>query len=330
MEIPAWVALADRLERDIRRLRPGDPYPPTAVVARRVRAGTAAVNRALQLLVRRGVLSRSQRRGAVVRRPPREAAVRLVHVVAPTEAVEGEGLFRDGTLLGLQAALPGARIRIVPLPAGEDPAAARRFVDGLLGGREDGFVLVRSTLALQRVVAASRLPAVVAGSTFPSVDLPFVNRDNRLIGRLLARRLLARRRRRFLVLLRERHQPGDDRLLDAVRETLDAAGLGCGSLVTRSMPGDRKAVREEVRSLPGRGWAVICRTVPLAEGAAAAGRRDLDLAVCDVFGAPSRFLHARLAADPEEVGLRLGEALLGRGPSVDLPVVLVEPKGALR
>lgn len=335
---PDYVRLAERIERDIRarRLRPGDRCPSTAQMARRLGAGTAAVNRALQLLVRRGVVRRKQRVGTVVERAG-TSPLKAVHIVVAREAVEAEGLFRDGTLLGLQEALPSAALRFEFTPPDEDAAAADLFVRGLVGGSEKdaGFVLVRSSLALQRAVEALGLPAVLSGSRYPSVRaLPYVNRDNRQIGRLLAGRMLRRRRRRFLALLRARHTPGDDLFLDAVRETLDRAGLGAGALTTRSLPVDPDVVREEVRVLLAgtKGpTAVLCRNVPMAEAAAdgaRAARAEVDLAVCDYFphaGGPApRCAYTRCAWSAEEIGRRLGAALLGRA-SVDVPMELVEP-----
>lgn len=344
---PQYLALADLIERDIRarKLRSGDRYPATAEVAKKLGAGTGAVNRALQLLVRRRVLRRKQRIGTVVDLAPTEApALSSIHIVVARDAVEAEGLFRDGTLLGLQEAVPSAKLHFDFTPPLEDPGLAARFIDDLLKGteRDAGFVLVRSSLALQRAVEASGLPCVLSGSRFPSVTgLPYVNRDNRMIARLLAKHLLRRRRRKLLVLLRSQHSPGDDHLLDALRDQLDRAGLGAGSLVTRSLPTDAAAVRHEVRSLlsaPKPPTAILCRNVPMSEAADAGARaagRSVPIAVCDYFphaGGPApRFPYTRPVDGPEETGRRLGRALLGmaagKNPddlSLDTPMELVQ------
>lgn len=334
---PDYVRLADEIERDIRsrRLKRGERYPSTPEIAKRLGAATSTVNRALQLLVRRGVVTRKQRSGTVVDlSAPPSPGIGAIHIVVAKEAVESEGLFRDGTLLGLQEAVPSARLHFDFTPPDEDPEAAARFIETLIGGteRDSAFVLVRSSLALQRAVAASGLPAVISGSRYASVKgLPSVNRDNAAIGRLLARHMLGLRRRRLLVLLRARHMPGDDALLDALRGELDAAGLGAGSLITRSLPTDPDVVRAEVRALldgPRPPNGVVCRNVPMAL-AARALKRDVELAVCDYFphaeGPAPGCVYTRPTLSPEDIGRRLGQALLKPDvPSFDIPMELVE------
>ncbi len=85
------------------------------------------------------------------------------------------------------------------------------------------------------------LPAVVFGSLYPSVEgLPFVDRDQRRIGRLLAEHLLARGHKRILLLARQRMLPGDYLAIDAVRDTMDAAGLLAGRSVLLFYEGGEK------------------------------------------------------------------------------------------
>ena len=62
------VDLANQIEADIRRRRlsPGDAYITTAETARMLRASGTTAHKALQVLVKRGVIERKQRRGAVI------------------------------------------------------------------------------------------------------------------------------------------------------------------------------------------------------------------------------------------------------------------------
>src|SRR5688572_1144561 len=97
-EAPDYVRLADLIEKDIRdrRLRAGERYPSTPEIARKLGAATSTVNRALQLLVRRRVVARKQRSGTVVLSPGERPRIAAIHIVVAKEAVETEGLFRDG------------------------------------------------------------------------------------------------------------------------------------------------------------------------------------------------------------------------------------------
>src|SRR4249919_1108185 len=80
---PKIVQLATALQRDIqdKRLAPGDPYLNTADAARLLGVSTVAANRALQLLVKRDVLCRRQRRGTFIADPKQGSDPTLIERV---------------------------------------------------------------------------------------------------------------------------------------------------------------------------------------------------------------------------------------------------------
>jgi DNA-binding transcriptional MocR family regulator len=105
--IPRIVQLATRVEQDIRsrELRPGDPYINTEEVARMLGVTKLLANRAMQLLAKRRVLHRRQRKQVVIaegilsmKRPP----VRCVHFLVQKDYLKTEGLLVDGVLVGMQ------------------------------------------------------------------------------------------------------------------------------------------------------------------------------------------------------------------------------------
>ena len=68
-------------------------------------------------------------------------------------------------------------------------------------------------------MAASGLPVVVFGHPYPSVEnLPFIDRDQRAIGRLLAEYLLAGGYRRIALFMRQRILRGDHLMMEGARE----------------------------------------------------------------------------------------------------------------
>lgn len=325
---PRIVELADRLSADIRErlLKPGDAYLTTAEAARLLGISTTTANRAMQLLVQRNVLARSQRKGSTVAAPvtPVARELRCVHVLAQRRYVEVEGVLADGQVIGIQSVFPNTVIRYDFLPEnGEVPEIERLTRAALASRQPEGFVMVRASLGAQRALAACGLPVVLSGTPFPSVrGLSWMDRDHRAVGRLLAEHLLQKRVGWVLVLMRERMQQGDNLVLDSVRDTLAAAGMRPDDLTLRCLPDDPEATGAEVACLleskRERG-GIICRGAPLVEaartGAALASlkaARQPIITACDLFGsnyARASYPYVRPLLEPQPWGARVGELL---------------------
>jgi DNA-binding LacI/PurR family transcriptional regulator len=254
-------------------------------------------------------------------------------------------LLADGRVIGIQGELPGADIQFSFLPDGGETALVERLTRQALATRQpEGFVAARAPLAMQRALAASGMPVVLAGTAFPCVaGLPWIDRDHRGIGRLLAAHLLEQGAEWIALFMRERMLQGDHLVFDAVRDTLGAAGRPADALALRCLPGDTAVIDSEVRHLlaerRGRG-AILCRGTPQADAVTAAlrtyGARPAPLvAVCDVFGLQAGdcpYPHARPVLGPEAWGALIGRMLVGqaRGESLDpnheiVPVELAVP-----
>lgn len=323
------VDLADRILDDIRRrkLRPGDPYLNTAEIARLLRVSGTAANRALQLLGQRQVLERRQRRGTFIAAPAPagdEAALRRVHLVVHRDYLRTEGLLADGVVLGIQGALPRAEIQFDFLPESDELAYVQGLVgDALRDPRSAGFVLVRSSVFTQRLLAASGLPAVVNGTLQPSIDgLASVDRDHRQIGRLTGQYMLERKCRRVALLLRDHVGAGDHLLLDALSAELAAQGFSADRLIVRCLPADEAVAQVAVSSLITQGptpLGLICRSEPLARGAVAAvaklpsaNQRRFPIALCDSYrsdAGPLRVPRIVMQLGPEDFGRQIGRLL---------------------
>ncbi len=279
---PRIVAVAETILGDIRRrkLRPGDAYLDTAATARLLRVSGSTVNRALQLLAQRGILQRRQRQGTIVldagpRQP--DAILRRVHLVVREDHLRTEGLWAEGVLLGLQVALPGAELQFNFRPEVNEAEYVQRLIHDILASRQAaGLVLVRSTVATQRLVEASGLPAVVSGSLQPSIhELPSVDRDQQQIGALLAEYLLRANCRRLIVFMRDRLTPGDHAMLDSALATLAAGNVPLNAVTLRCLPTDIDTIAAAARSLltETRGRVgCLCRSEILARGVEAAGK----------------------------------------------------------
>jgi hypothetical protein len=354
MQFGRIVRLADELEREIRRqrFRPGDPYPDTEEVARRLGVSTSAANGALRVLAKRGVLDRRQRRGTIVARLPdgvAGSALRRVHLLVHREYLQMEGLLGDGLLIGIQGELPGVEMQFNFIPTVEAAEYANGLITEILKSREgEGVVLVRAPLPIQRAVRASGLPAVVLGSLQPSVEgLPWIDRDQGQIGELAGEYLLKRKCRRIVALFRAEMGAGDASTLDRLQGVCDASGLGLSGFTLRCLSADREAIAACVRLLllgKKRRTGFFCRSQPLADGVVAAAEslglmvgRDVEVVVSDVYLkagmlAP-KLPYVRPLMGAEETGHRVGRMLAqqARGEPVKpgcevIPVELVRPR----
>lgn len=323
---PKIVEVAQQIVDDIRRrkLKPGDSYLNTAETAQLLRVSGSTVNRALQLLAQRGVIRRRQRQGTVIAGTETPSALRRVHIVIREDHLRTEGLWADGVLFGLQSALPGVDVQFNFRPTTDDSEYVKRLIDDVLRSRQTaGFVLIRAGVAVQRLVAAAGLPAVVSGTLQPSVtQLPSVERDQRQIGGVLVRHLIDAGCRKFLLLFRERITAGDHVMLDAARDELSAAGFTLADVTLRCLPTDAEAIAAEVRELLAaqqQRVGCLCRAEPLARGAAEAiralrlpAKRRPPIAVADVSrraDAVPEFACVETVVSPEEYGAELGRVL---------------------
>jgi hypothetical protein len=343
---PRIVDVAEQIAADIRRrkLRPGDPYPGTAVTARRLKVSGSTVNRAFQLLAQRGVVERRQRRGTIVADPgPRRADTTLhrVHLVVREDHLRAEGLWADGVLWGLQGVLPGVELQFNFRPEVDEAEYVEQLIRDILSSRQTaGLVLIRSTVVTQRLVVDSGLPAVVSGTLQPSVtNLPSIDRDQRQIGVLLAQHLLDSGCRKFVLLMRERVVAGDHQAIDGALATLAAAGISLGDVQLRCLPSDEAAIAAAAEGLfaeERNRVGCLCRSATLARGVSTAierlrlpaKRRPL-LAVADAAGrtpdeVPYPCIESQIPA--EEYGATLGQMLAAaaRGEKPD-PYHVVVP-----
>lgn len=355
------VYLAKRLEDDIRArgLQPGDPYLNTQETARMLSVSNAAANRALQLLEKRNILRRRQRSGTFIADPAQHAAdleMNLVHILVHQDYLKTEGLLTDGVVLGIQEKLPSAEIQVNFLPANDDGAYANRLIAETLSSKQiEGYVLVRAPLAVQRIVQASGLPAVIHGAPFPSVtNIAWIDRDNYQAGRLATKKLAGDGFDRLTVITRDRITPGDNPMFNGVRDEMSAAGLPIERLNWRSLPSDAEVVRHETMEILRSGGTsrksrqrthrhgFICRSRPAADGVAQAIETcgcklgvDAQIVLLDVY--QSSLLHAppyphlMLAMNPETIGQHIGDFLLAQARGVKLeppcemiPMVLVD------
>ncbi|QGJ71961.1 HTH gntR-type domain-containing protein [Planctomycetales bacterium 10988] len=324
------VDLAEQIESDIRAraLAVGSPYDTTAETARRFAVNTSKANRALQLLANRGVIVRRQRSGTVVGRIDQgrtQQTLSRLHVIVDESAVRTERLLDDGILIGLQGQLPKTRLQQHFIPGLDRRQFIQEIVgDALKSNGKDGFVLIRSPVEIQRVLADSGLPTVVYGGLHPSVEgVASLDRDQRQIGIELAKYALQKKCSKFVCLLRSEIGPGDRYFARGLIETLEYAKVSINDLSWEWLTSDDALVRAVVEEhlADRRKLAFLCRNEYLASQTQAAidgsakrrSRPVVVMADCyRVRREEARFPIPWPAWTAQEVGTELGRLLLAQ------------------
>jgi GntR family transcriptional regulator, arabinose operon transcriptional repressor len=327
---PKIIDLADRLVADIqlRKLQPGDRYMTTAATSKMLGVGNGIANRALQLLERRQIIVRQQRRGAYIAGPPQEAShLRRVHFLVHHNYLNTEGVGNDLVLLGMQEALPGVNVQISFLPTSNATEFVADLIDqSLIAKAKDGFILVRVPYEVQQLVSDRGVAGVVYGALYANIKrLTRFDRDMTEVGRLAIEYLLSKGHRRIAQLSRQYALPGDHDTMDAIRQQMGDKGLLASAITERFLPSSPEIYKAEVRRLleaaePPTGF--ICRSRQMADSAAEVfdecGLRlnqDVDVFVCDYYLLPNqrpRYVFPRPVYSSEEQGRRMAQLLLAQ------------------
>jgi DNA-binding LacI/PurR family transcriptional regulator/DNA-binding transcriptional regulator YhcF (GntR family) len=343
---PKIIDLADRLLADIesRKLKPGDRYMTTAAASKMLGVGNGVANRALQLLERRQVIVRQQRRGAFIAGTPESGSpppLRRVHFLVHRNYLTTEGVGNDLVLLGMQEALPGVHVQISFLPTSNATDFVADLVDQSLTAKaKDGFILVRVPYEVQQLISDRGVPGVVYGALYANIErLTRFDRDMSAVGRLAIEYLLAKGHRRIAQLSRQQALPGDHDTMDAIRRLMGENGLLASAITERFLPTSPEIYTAEVRRLleaaePPTGF--ICRSRQMADAAVQVFNemglqvnRDVDVVVCDYYLLPNQkpqYVFPRPIYSSEEQGRRMAQLLLAQSKNqpVDNEIIPVE------
>lgn len=313
--------LADLLMADIRNrgLQPGDAYMTSHEAARFLGVAGASANRALQLLEKRKVIQRAQKRGCIVLEPPEpgKQPIEQVHFLVHDKYYRTEGIGGDGILFGIQSVLPTSTVSHCLLSQENEPQQVSKLIErSLRQETSDAFVLVRASYSTQRMIARSGLPAIVFGGLYPGIEsLGQIDRDHRQAAKLLVQYLHEKHCHRLAVMMRQTVLPGDHPTLDYLHES----GL---DLIIRFVPSEDDCIKAAASLLledRNRPDAVLCHTMRHAECVDQIRRErkipadQLPIAVLTAYlkkGEQMTFPHIELDSNPETLGRRIGELLL--------------------
>jgi DNA-binding LacI/PurR family transcriptional regulator len=334
--------LTEWLENDIRRkgLRPGDQYMTASEVGVIVGVSSITASRAMNDLAQRQLLIRRKRQGTFV--GPRvqvqaPSKAKCVHYLSFFDEMPTSWDLAIGDIMaGLGESLPGVAIKTHFGPIHDALSHVRAEVERAASDNAfAGFVLALGIREVQEFLAETNLPVVVHGGVYPGIQLPFLEHDQKEIGRLMAREAIALGHRRLVFINRETWRRGDSIALDGILASMREAGLGPDSLHVRNVSISLEASRREcghlVDEFDGQ-TAFLCRTgfyvSALCEASRARGHesaRDVCI-IWDAIGGGHAtlsdplmhsFIVSRwtLTQQHQQVGRMLVQRLRGESPS---------------
>lgn len=329
---PRAAQLANRLAADIeaRGLQAGDRYFTTTEAAAFLGVGSGAANRALQVLERRRRIVRQQRSGAFVIDPLEmdgDSALQRVHFLVHPKYLRTEGVGQDESLLGIERELPGVPVQITFLPTSDEARFVEQLLDESANAKHRvGFVLVRVSFETQRLLAERKVPTVVYGTIYPSIEgLSCLTFDMRRVGEILGEYMLSRGHKRIAYFNRQLAFGGDQLTMEGLLSALSKYGRSPDSAVLKFLPADQvvyAAAASQLLEQADGPTGFICRTVRMADEVVAAGKslgrvvgKDFDVAVCDYYLKANelpRYVWPKPLMSSEEYGRRLAQLLVAQ------------------
>ena len=234
--------LAKRLRLDIaeRSLRSGDHYLTAAAAAKMLGVSSAMANRAMNLLAEDDLLVRHRSRGTFVGAgfdDGSDTANTVVHLLEVMSGGETSDLQAGEMMSALRTVIPDARLVCHFFPENN---STRQIHDEIKRLAEDdsfgGLVLSSCPRDVQENIAHAAVPAVLWGSAYPGVDLPYVDLDQEEIGRLMAKQAVEAGCRRLVFVTREIWREGDTKAFHGITQTAHKAGLGPDGVRLQNVP----------------------------------------------------------------------------------------------
>lgn len=331
MDQPKLERLIALVVQDIQNkgLRPGDRYMTTQEVASQLHIGTRTANDALRILAERKIVERKPKAGTTIGpEAPCAPSVALdvAHLMIRQNYFFSERSRMERLMTGLARELPGTSIQFTFVPAFQELAYAQRLVKSMSAAKQRaGYLIAVKSPQMQDFFQRQQLPAVLLGTPFAGiVKLPWIDKDQGHLGKIIARRLIELGHRKIAVMLRDRRGHGDDLFIDSIMHEIMDANLGSGALVIRSAPSEEDLTENAIRELlvsPSRPTALICSTRQIYEAANTVcttlslnPRSDVQLALRTPTANPKEMVPApgiqpRVDTDDESEGRMLGRML---------------------
>ncbi|MEA1952484.1 MAG: hypothetical protein U9N87_13980, partial [Planctomycetota bacterium] len=234
--------MAGRLRLDMaeRSLRSGDHYLTAASAGEMLGVSPAMANRAMNLLADEDLLVRHRSRGTFVGPGFDDGAVEAktaVHLIEVASGGYASDLQAGQMMAALRTVIPDARLVCHFFPAESSVRQIHEEVKRLTADKSfGGLVLLSCPRGVQEDIARGKVPAVLWGSAYPGVDLPYVDLDQAEIGRLMAKQAIEAGCRRLIFVTREIWREGDAIAFHGITRKAHKAGLGPDAVRLQNVP----------------------------------------------------------------------------------------------
>jgi transposase-like protein len=264
--------LEQRVESDITSgmFFPGDRYLSVRELARRFHVSPVTAHRSIRALAKRGLLEVRGASGTFVGGAAVKSASRVqsVRVLMDGSMRLQQDFIRGGVQEGLLQSLPATSMELHFLPGTNLPGFLNEVCGrGDAGQHVLGSVLWRVPREVRLYFSQRKLPAVVIGHVEADVDLPWVDRDQKSIGRRVTEYVLAKGYDRLGLLMRRVWYPGDNLFVTGVQQVMAEKDLAATALQIQSVEESPALIQPLVREMltgPQRRTALVCRTDQLA------------------------------------------------------------------
>jgi DNA-binding LacI/PurR family transcriptional regulator len=269
-------SIMDEIERDIRHrgLHAGERYLTAEEMAENFDVSIASINRAMQVMARRNILVRKRRHGTFIGpaiNSNEDVVIKSISFFTQREYRGTNNLPPNSMVDGILSELPQADIHFVFLPPGEEIPYVRKAVENAQNNGElSGAILHCCPRNVYKFFYEKKIPAVAVGSD-PNFLLPWLDKDQRQAGQILAEYLMEKGHNRIAFLKGDIWWPGDSRASDGIAQALGSAGKPADAMQTRGIPPDKGPALKIIQALfdqetPPTGF--ICRSRFVADCAA--------------------------------------------------------------
>lgn len=194
----------------------------------------------MNVLAARQLLTRRKRQGTFIgpKTEPIMATISpCVHCLIFFDDIASDmALFAGEVISGLNHSLPGVSVKTHFGPVHDALSDIRKEVSQVASDPSfEGFVLWLGVREVQELLAESGLRVVVHGGVYPGINLPYVEHDQREIGRLMAREAILAGHKQLVFVNRQTWGRGDSLALDGVLAAIHESGLGHQALHVRNV-----------------------------------------------------------------------------------------------
>jgi len=233
------ISLSKMIEDDIRHrgLRTGDRYLTAKDAGEQFKVSTVTAHRAFVILTDKEVVIRKRKSGTYIgpgfitgEKEKTNDKLQSIHVIM--DKIYRKSFPNMFELFNevMETELPETAFQMHIVPD-DDYNYCQKIIHQIKESpAPEAVILIRSSERVQNLVQESKIPAIIYGSPYSGIQLPFLDIDQKMIGRLITEKLLQEDCRHFILLQNNYWRRGDTDLFNEISTVLGDNQLPMGSL----------------------------------------------------------------------------------------------------